>query len=270
MAPLPYLSGLYHSAIENSADITLESYPVKHKGIIIGTATEAINSLAAIKKVVYDTNQYTLKEVFNACETNFETENGEIIRSILWNAPKWGNDDDYVDLIAKDILEFCLKEILKYDTVSGGRQLAGIHQPHPVPIGAEIMATPEGRRRGMPVAVSLSPENGTMKNGPTAALKSAVKIDYKLIQWNFCIMINYFASSFKGNKGSRIFETLLKSYFKIGGLQHQPQVLDAEELRMAQLNPEEYKDLIVRLWGVSAHFVDLPEELQEEIIARYQ
>ena len=270
MAPLPYLSGLFHSAIEDTADMTLESYPVKHKGIIIGSATETINSLAAIKKVVYDIKQYTLKEVFNACETNFEAENGEIIRNILWNAPKWGNDDDYVDLIGKDILEFCLKEILKYNTVSGGRQLAGIHQPHPVPTGAGIMATPEGRKKGLPVAVTLSPENGTMKNGPTAALKSATKIDYKLIQWNFCIMINYFASVFKGNDGSKIFENLLKSYFKIGGLQHQPQVLDVDELIMAQLNPEKYKDLIVRLWGVSAHFVDLPKELQEEIIARYK
>ncbi|MEG2087855.1 MAG: glycine radical domain-containing protein, partial [Angelakisella sp.] len=183
--------------------------------------------------------------------------------------PKWGNDDDYVDGIAKDILEFGLNEILKYRTVSGGRHLAGIHQPHPVLRGSELMATPEGRKAGMPVAVTLTPENGTMRNGPTAALKSSIKIDYRLVQWNFCVMVNYFASTFHGNDGAAVFEQLLTGYFNAGGLQHQPNVLDAAELKAAQLEPEKYKDLIVRLWGVSAHFVDLPRELQDEILARF-
>ncbi len=81
--------------------------------------------------------------------------------------------------------------------------------------------------------------------------------------------INYFASVFKGNSGKENFKTLLTSYFKAGGLQHQPNVSDVEELKKAQLEPEKYKDLIVRLWGVSAHFVDLPKELQDEMIARF-
>ena len=131
------------------------------------------------------------------------------------------------------------------------------------------MATPEGRRAGEPVAVTLTPESGTMKNGPTAALSSAATIDPMLVQWNFCIMVNYFSGVFKGNGGSKTFETLLKGYFKKGGLQHQPNVTDVEELRKAQRDPEKYKDLIVRLWGVSAHFVDLPRELQDEMIARF-
>lgn len=131
------------------------------------------------------------------------------------------------------------------------------------------MATPEGRFSGTPVAVTLTPENGTMKNGPTAALRSASKLDPDLIQWNFCIMVNYFSSVFRGNDGASIFETLLKGYFAQGGLQHQPNVLDVEQLKQTQLQPERYKDLIVRLWGVSAHFVDLSRELQDELIARF-
>ena len=109
-----------------------------------------------------------------------------------------------------------------------------------------------------------------MKNGPTAALRSAAKIDPTLVQWNYCVMVNYFASVFKGNGGKEIFKTLLNGYFKEGGLQHQPNVTDVEEMKKAQVEPEKYKDLIVRLWGVSAHFVDLPRELQEEMIARFE
>ena len=82
-------------------------------------------------------------------------------------------------------------------------------------------------------------------------------------------MTNYFSSTFRGNNGKEIFKRLLNGYFQSGGMQHQPNVSDAEELKKAQLNPERYKDLIVRLWGVSAHFVDLPKELQDEMIARF-
>ena len=269
MAPLPYLSALYHGSIENALDLAYEPYPLKEKGGMLGTSVEMINSLAAIKYVVYDTQQYTLKQVVEACEHNYQGKGEEILRNILWNAPKWGNDDDRADQIAKDILEFGLREMLKYKTFSGGQILGGIHQPHPVPTGRDIMATPEGRFAGKPAAVTLTPESGTMANGPTAALKSASKLDSSLIQWNFCIMVNYLASVFKGNAGKQIFKKLLHGYFSQGGLQHQPNILDVAELKEAQLHPERYKDLIVRLWGVSAHFVDLPKELQDEMIARF-
>ena len=121
---------------------------------------------------------------------------------------------------------------------------------------------------GMPVAVTMTPESGTMKNGATAALKSASVFDPKLLQWNYCFMVNYYASVFQGEQGKDTFKNLLLTYFRRGGAQHQPNVMDAEQMKQAQLHPELYKDLIVRLWGVSAHFVDLPRELQDEMIAR--
>ena len=115
----------------------------------------------------------------------------------------------------------------------------------------------------------MSPENGTVKNGPTAALRSAAKLDPGLIQWNMCFMLNYSASVFRGNDGAEIFKTLIREYFRAGGLQHQPNVADVETLKKAQKEPEKYKDLIVRLWGVSAHFVDISKEMQDEMIARF-
>ena len=268
MCPMPYLSGLFHGCVEHAMDMIYEPYPIKHKGGFVGCAVEAVNSLAAIKKVVFEDQMYTLPEVVEACREDFRGEGQEVMRRILWNAPKWGNDDPYVDSIAKDLLECCLKEIRKYKTFSGGNLLSGIHQPHPVPTGAGLMATPEGRHAGMPVAVTMTPESGTMRNGPTAALKSASVFDPMLLQWNYCFMVNYYASAFEGPAGKEIFKQLLKTYFTRGGVQHQPNVMDAAQLCKAQLEPEKYKDLIVRLWGVSAHFVDLSRELQEEMIAR--
>ena len=269
MAPLPLLSALYHGSIERALDIAFEPYPIKEKGVFFGSSVELVNSLAAIKSTVYEKRLYTLDEVYSACERNFDGERERIIRAVLWNCPKWGNDDDYVDLIAKDILEFCLREVERYKTYFGGNVLGGIHQPHPVSTGEGIMATPDGRYSGAPVAVTLTPQSGTVKNGPTAVLRSATKLDTTLIQWNCCVQINYFTSVFRGNGGAEIFKTLLLGYFDDGGLQHQPNLADVEQMKKAQLEPEKYKDLIVRLWGVSAHFVDLPKELQDEMIARF-
>ncbi len=269
MAPLPLLSALYHGAIEKGLDVAFQPYPIKAKGLMLGTATEAVNSLAAIRYAVFDTQQLTLAEVRDACRENFAGERGALIRAILWRAPKWGNDDDFVDDIAVDVLQFGLRECEKYETSRGGAILGGIHQPHPVPTGAGLGATPEGRYAGTPVAVTLTPESGTMKNGPTAALSSAAKLDPSLVQWNMCVMVNYFSSVFEGNDGAGIFEHLLRTYFARGGMQHQPNILDAAALRHAQKEPDKYRDLIVRLWGVSAHFVDLPRNLQDEMIARF-
>lgn len=269
MCPLPYLSGMYHGTIEKATDMIYGDLPVKAKGIMCTNSTETINSLAAIKKVVFEQNLYSLSEVYQACCDDYQGEGQEIMRNLLWKAPKWGNDDAYVDSIAKEILEFAMNEFRKYTTPDGSPLLTGIHQPHPVWTGSQIMATPEGRHKGAPVAVTLTPESGTMKNGATAALKSATVFDPMLIQWNFCVMVNYFSSVFEGNDGKEIFKTLLNTYFENGGMQHQPNVTCVEDLKKAQLEPENYKDLIVRMWGVSAHFVDLPRELQDEIIARF-
>ena len=108
-----------------------------------------------------------------------------------------------------------------------------------------------------------------MKNGPTAALSSAAKLDPMRIQWNNCVMVNYFSSVFDTPCGAKTFCHLLTTYFARGGMQHQPNVTNSETLRRAQKDPGAYRDLIVRLWGVSAHFIDLPKNLQDEMIARF-
>ena len=266
MSPLPFTSSLFEGTIEKGQDISWFSCPVESRGHMVSNLVVAINSLASLRKIVFDDKIFTLSQVKKACHENYE--NDEKMRQMLWNAPKWANDDDYVDLPAKEIIEFACDEIMNYKTTNGFPILAGIHQPHPVSGGWRLPATPEGRKAKTPITVTLSPENGTMYHGPTAAFKSACKIDPMKYQWNNCVMLQYFSSVFSGDNGYLLFTNLIKDYFSMGGAQHQPNVVNVEDLHDAQLYPEKYRDLIVRMWGVSAHFVNLPKELQDEFIAR--
>ncbi len=268
MSPLPLTSALYHGCIRNGADLSWYGLELAEKGAFVTSPVVGINAIAALKKAVYEEKRYTLEEVIHACDSNFE--GNEEMRRYLWNCPKWCNDDDYVDQPAKEILEFACHEISKYRTPTGARHLCGIHQPHPVFAGWNLGATPEGRKSREAIPVTLSPENGTMRRGPTAAFQSTAKLDPKISQWNNCVMLQYYASVFKGNDGAKMFAGLLKDYFRIGGMQHQPNIVNLEDLKAAQEHPEEYKDLIIRMWGVSAHFVDLPKDVQDEFIARFE
>lgn len=268
MSPLPITSALYDNCLESGTDVTWFGCPIADRGFLVFNPVVGINSLAALRKRVFEEKRYTVSEVLDACDHNFEGQ--EKMRQMLWSAPKWSNDDDFVDLPAKELLEFACDEILKYRTPTGARHLAGIHQPHPVATGWGIPATPEGRKAGTPVPVTLSPENGTMLSGPTAALASAAKVDYMRYQWNFCVMLQYFASAFQANEGPKLFADMLRSYFAMGGGQHQPNVVNVEDLKDAQVHPEQYRDLIIRMWGVSAHFVDMTKEVQDEFIARFE
>lgn len=268
MSPLPITSALFNNCLETGTDLCWFGCPIADRGYMVSDLVVGINSLAALRKRVFEEKKYTLSQVLEACDHNFEGQ--EKMRQSLWTAPKWANDDDFVDLPAKEIIEFACEEIMKYRTPTGARHLAGIHQPHPVATGHGLQATPEGRKAGEPIPVTLSPENGSMLNGPTAAFSSAAKIDPMKYQWNNCVMLQYFSSVFQANQGAKLFASLLKSYFAIGGGQHQPNVVNVEDLKNAQLHPEEYRDLIIRMWGVSAHFVDLPKEVQDEFIARFE
>ena len=267
-SPQQLTSSLFHGCVEQGGDYTWHYCERGERGYMFSNLVVGINSVAALRKVVFVDKTYTLSDVLKACDNNFE--NNEVMRQILWNAPKWANDDDFVDLPAKEIIEFACDEIVKHHTFDGYQYLAGIHQPHPVFAGRNLQATPEGRKKGEPIPVTLSPENGTMLHGPTAAFQSAAKINPMKSQWNNCVMLSYFSSTFLGKEGYKLFAKLLTDYFSIGGTQHQPNVVDVAQLKEAQLHPEEYKNLIVRMWGVSAHFVDLPKDVQDEFIARFE
>jgi formate C-acetyltransferase len=266
VSPLPFLSATLDDCIEKGLDITQGGLKYRDKGMFVMSPVNAINSLAAIKKVVFDDGAASLAEVKDACRKNFE--NYKQLRQKLLAAPKWGNDDDEVDLLGKEILEFACGEILKYRIDSEARFLSGIHQPHHVTGGARINATPDGRKAGEPIPVTLSPTNGTERNGPTAVVKSVTKIDPMLCQWNSALMLHFHPTALAGEGGLIKFDSFLRTFLSLGGIQLQMNVVDAERLRAAQREPEKYRDLVVRVWGFSTYFVDLSSGYQEEVIAR--
>lgn len=266
ISPLPFLSGTLEDCIGKGLDITKGGVTYRDKGMFVMSPVNAVNSLSAIKKVVFDDGFASLADVKNACKNNYEGY--DLLRQRLLSAPKWGNDDDNVDNLAKDIFEFSCREILKYRIDDEARFLSGIHQPHHVSTGAGMGATPDGRKHGDPIPVTLSPSNGTERKGPTAIIKSVTKIDPMLCQWNSALTINFHPSSVSGEDGLKKFEMLLRSFLDLGGIQLQTNILNAEILQIAQNEPERYRDLVIRVWGFSAYFINLSRQYQDEIISR--
>lgn len=226
------------------------------------------DSLAAIRKVVFEKKKISMKELLEALSTNFEGK--EDVRSMLRAAPKYGNDDDYADDLFGELSLWLQHRIGEEKNAFGeklwtGRSGAVVH----VLFGKKVGALPDGRKAGEPLADGfLSPAQGVDVKGPTAVFNSASKVNHNE---------NNFASLMNMKFDRRIFENrnsivklahMIESFFQRGGFHIQINILDRETLLEAQKHPEQYRNLIVRVAGYSAFFVDLPREIQDEILAR--
>jgi formate C-acetyltransferase/4-hydroxyphenylacetate decarboxylase large subunit len=225
------------------------------------------NSLAAVKKLVEDQRLYTMAEVMEACKSNFK--NNEDMRRKALDAPKWGNDDDYVDEIFVDLFNiYC-------DFVKNGINYLG--KPYDpsmlaisthTPFGKVTGATPDGRLTGVSLCDGVtSPFPGTDINGPVATILSAAKVDHTKIRGGLHNM-KFHPSALKGISGSKKVISLIKTYFDYLGFQLQFNVVDTKMLRDAQKNPDKYRDLIIRVAGFSAFFVELSKSIQDQVIER--
>lgn len=261
--------------------------PLKKGGMVydyagpefIGTANVA-NSLAAIKKVIFDDKILTGAQVKHALDTNFEDTStiptGAAIRQLLLNAPKYGNDDDYVDSIAVEYFTFICEEIAKYKTTRYGHgPIGAMWQPSTssisanVPFGANVGATPDGRSSGEPLADTTSPMHGTDTNGPTASLKSVSKLPTFLVSGGQLLNMKLSPASVNSPTGKEKLISLIRTFLgDLKGMHVQFNIVDANILRAAQKHPEQYKDLMVRVAGYSALFAPLDKDLQNDVIAR--
>jgi formate C-acetyltransferase len=211
-----------------------------------------------------------MKEIIDMLDTNFEGKEAE--RQALQNrAPKYGNDDDYVDGIVAEIGRIWCEEVAKYTIPRRG----GVHSPgiytviSNVPFGAIVGALPSGRLAGFPLADGgLSPQVGADKKGPSAVINSAAKIDQRLASNGTLLNQRFHPSALEGDQGSRNLASLIKTYQEKGGYHIQFNVVSSETLRDAQQNPEKYQDLLVRVAGYSAYFTSLSAEVQDNIIRR--
>ncbi|MEM3365479.1 MAG: pyruvate formate lyase family protein [Candidatus Methanomethyliaceae archaeon] len=225
------------------------------------------DSLAAIKKLVFDDKKITLKQLKEALAANWQGY--EEIRKMCLEAPKYGNDDDYVDSIAVDLYNFYADEVYKYKTINGGRWVPGGVSISSMWAGGAITgATPDGRLAGEVLADgSMSPMRGRDVNGPTAVIKSASKIPQSRFASTLMNM-KFHPSALSSTEDLRKLAFLIKTYFNLGGKHVQFNVVSKETLIDAQKHPENYRDLIVRVAGYSAYFVELSKSIQDEVIKR--
>jgi len=274
-APCPYLSSLTRDCIGRGRSYYAGG-AIYGNGVVnvcyIGIGSLG-NSIAAIKKLVFDDRVITMAQLKHALQTNFEdvstTPTGPEIRQLCLRAPKYGNDDPYVDNITKDCLNILVKELRRYRTGIGGKYQATISpvSTH-VTYGMLCGATPDGRKAGTPLSDGCSPAQGTDVNGPTAAIKSVANLEHINLAQGTIFNVKMHPVAFETHAGMRKWADLVRTYFDLGGWEIQFNVVDAETLRAAQKNPEEYKNLVVRVVGYSAFFVDLDKSVQDDIISR--
>ncbi|MFC1533175.1 glycyl radical protein [Thermodesulfobacteriota bacterium] len=229
------------------------------------------DSLAAIKKLVFDEKKVSMKELKAALEANWQGNGYGEIQKMCVEAPKYGNDDDYVDSIARELYQFYADYANTMDAFRGGKYtVAAISITAHGPGGAITGATPDGRYAGETLADgTTSPAQGKDTKGPIAVIKSAAKIDQALYQSTLMNM-KFHPSAVKSTEDMRKLSSLIKTYFSMGGKHMQFNVVGKETLQEAQARPDIHKNLVVRVAGYSAYFVQLGKTIQEEIIERME
>ncbi|MDT8719204.1 hypothetical protein IAI10_21360 [Clostridium sp. 19966] len=263
----PFLSGAFPRCLEKAVDPLRGGFSIECFQLLSGSITTVADGLAAIKKVVFEDYYCNMNELVEALKNNFE--NNEILRQRLINAPKFGNDDDFVDSIAADIARRFCEYVVNYKTPNGKVIWPGLYNIDFNTFAKITGATPDGRRLGDPIAEHYSPTPGRAQNGPTSVINSAVKaplyMGFASSPLHLTLSRNIVT---RDDLGNLILKSLMSAALKSGIVVLNTAIYDVEILRKAKLNPERYGDVIVRVWGFNARFIDLTEDLQDHIIAR--
>ena len=265
--PCPLMSSIVDDCIAKGKDYQRGGarYNTRYiQGVGIGTITD---SLSAIKYNVYDNEKFSMDTLLKAMEANFEGYEAEL-NMVKNKTPKYGNDDDYADDIMKEVFNLYHGEVTGRPTVNGGEyRVDMLPTTCHVYFGEVMGASPNGRLAEKPVSEGISPEKGGDTNGPTAVIKSCAKMDH-LITGGTLLNQRFAPSVVQGEEGLDNMANLIRAYFNMDGHHIQFNVFDKNVLLAAQKNPDEYKDLIVRVAGYSDHFNNLSRALQDEIIGR--
>jgi len=265
--PVPFLSLLIDDCIANGTDYNAGGarYNTSYiQGVGLGTVTDSLSSL---KYNVFDRGLLSMPEMLRLLAEDFK--GAEALRRRLGEeTPRYGNDDDRADDILRRVFEAYYRAVDGRPNTKGG-----VHRINLLPttvhvyFGSKLGATPDGRKAGTPLSEGISPVQGADRQGPTAVLKSAAKIDH-VRTGGTLLNQKFLPHILADDTGINRLAQLVRTYFRMDGHHIQFNVVDAETLRKAQKEPEAYRDLIVRVAGYSDYFVDLTPELQEEIIRR--
>ncbi len=263
--PQPFNSALLDGCIENAMDVRDLHYWHKTNMQPVGQTT-VVNALVAMKKLIFEDREVTMAELLQALKDNWEGH--EELRQKFLDAPKFGNDDDYVDLFARDVHIRTCRTMHQFKTIFGFNvQSDGSGSAAYVAFSGLTGATPDGRRdREMFSDGTVSPVAGTDKKGPTAVLKSVAKID-PMLTFNHLFNQRWEPQFLEGDNRSK-FVSYLRTFVDLGIHHIQGNVIDDAVLREAQAHPEQHESLVVRVAGYSAYFTDCHKDVQEQIIAR--
>lgn len=267
LAPKPLMSIMYEGCMENGRDVSAGGamYNFGPGVVWSGLATYA-DAMAAIRKLVFDDKKYTLKQLNEALKANFVGY--EDVKKDCLNAPKYGNDDDYVDYIAADLINFTEMEHRKYKTLYSVMTHGTLSISNNTPFGQMTGASAGGRDAWMPLSDGISPTQGADFKGPTAIIKTISKLSNDNMNLGMVHNFKLMAGLLDTPEGENGIITLLRTACSMGNGEMQFNYIDNKTLLDAQKHPERYKDLVVRVAGYSAFFTELCKDVQDEIISR--
>jgi choline trimethylamine-lyase len=268
LVPRPFLSTCVDGCMDKGKDLSKGGAKYNVGPVLTGIGLGVVsNSLAVIKKLVFEDGITTLEELNKAMNSNWEGY--ELLRKRALSVPKYGNDDDYVDSIATEISNFYYKETRKNKDIFGSNfNSAFMGISNYIPAGKIIGATPCGRKSMMPLTEGVSPFAGSDLTSPLSAMKSAAKVNHDVHTGGTLLNLRLSQDLFKTERGLRNVASIIRAYFSLGAFHVQFNTITNEVLTKAQESPDEFKDLLVRVAGYSTQFVNLSREVQDAIIAR--
>jgi formate C-acetyltransferase len=265
--PQPMRSLLIDDCIDNGREYNAGGARYNWSVINVAGLANTIDSLAAVREVVFEKKEKTGAELLKILLNNYE--GAEAFRRRLSQCPRFGNDNERADDIARDISDFVFREFLRYAPWRGGKFLAScLMFVTYAGAGEPVKATSDGRFAGEPLADSAGPYQGRDKNGPTAMLKSVATIPHYLAPGTLVVNARFTKDFFTTDDGRAKMQNLVRTYFDMGGMQLQINVIDQEVLKDAIAHPEKYEDLIIRIGGYSEYFNRLSPVLKQTVLER--
>ncbi len=265
----PLVSPFFEGCMEKGLDVVEGgTAPYWTHTILLAGTPNTGNCLAAIKKCVFEDKTLTMDEVLKACAVDFEGYPD--VLKVVEKAPKFGNGDPYVDTLVNDVISYCSDKISSHPGINGCKwTCAGACVTNNVPMGKVVGATPDGRRKAAPLAEGgISPYQGTNVSGLTPTFVSVASLDHSKMTGGTVLNCKMSPGMVKDEVGKQRFASLIRTYFQMGGMLVQFNIVDTNLLKEAQKHPEQYKDLLVRVSTYSAYFVELSDQLQNDVINR--
>ena len=269
--PSPLQSALLPICVERATDvIDGGTAPFYSFAMSLAGAPNVGDSLAAIRKYVFEERLLTMSELTEAMGKNYEGY--EDLRKLLLRAPKFGNDDPYVDTLVNQVLRFVSDVVAETEGFRGASSpVAAAAVTANIGLGMVCGATPDGRKAGEPISEGgISPAQGHNDHGATATMMSVAKLDHSKLRHGEVLNMRISPEAVTGPEKLRKFEALIRAYLNAGGFLVQFNIVSTQTLKDAQLHPEAHRDLVVRVATYAAYFVELGAELQNDIIRRME